>query len=147
MPLASISELANPRDSKLSFTNQLLDVVMLYLSLLCSMLTLCVFSRYTYLVVPRKATSFMVSNKIQLTNLQIRTASLAACPGAIYRALMVDVDTVLCFLLLSSEVAIHVSDEAVLWWAPGRCPIWSTAVHKGTCDHGGQIQRRGWGVP
>lgn len=87
------------------------------------MLTLCVFSRYTYLVVPRKAIAFMVSNKIQLTNLQIRTASLAACPGAIYRALVVDVDTVLCFLLLSSEVAVRVSDEAVLWWAPGRRPI------------------------
>ena len=30
-------------------------------------------------------------------NLQIGTVSTTACPGAIYRALVVDVDTVLCF--------------------------------------------------
>lgn len=78
-----------------------------------------------------KAISFTVSNDILgLMNLRIQTVSLAACAGAIYRALVVNVDTVFCFLLISSEVAICEFDQAVLWWAPCRRPIWSLAVQK-----------------
>lgn len=64
-------------------------------------------------------------------DLQTQTASLAACPDVIHPAMVVDVGTDLWFLLLSSEVAVCVSNEVVLWGLLANVPSGHRPYTKG----------------
>lgn len=48
----------------------------------------------------------MTSNLILLINFFIQTAFLGTCPSAIYLALVIEIETVLCFSLLQDITAL-----------------------------------------
>ncbi len=80
------------------------------------MLTLCVFSQSSSHLVVAMQSNLLHGLRWRLVDGSSNpNCSLAACPDVIHPAMVVDMGTDLWFLLLSSEVAVCVSNEVVLW--------------------------------